>query len=623
MKKINSLKIILILILFSANFINAKTRWSSLHLIPDADLFGSGEFTLGIDGLIAMDTGGSVTFKPSIPIKMGISEWFNIEVGYSGGVNLGLKARLWGETGKIMPSISIGIHNTITNKEVGLFSVDSSLSYEMAINNITTDTSYKNLYPVEIFLAMGKTIDPIKMRLHFGVQSVPTSNYDKINLFAAVEKYFGYGLYASLEFFTRYNYKKGEEVLNPHLSAFVNWRFLKKHLELTVGVIDIGAIFFDEKGESNISLSPREELDFVNPGIWAGLKFHGRFGRMGKNSGFKSIEDRMRYQDEMLEKMAKQVDSLTIGLEGKSRELSVLKNSVDVFIDSVTHDPTKLSNIIFNKLITLKALYEAEPYEPRKVKQVVSEIRSYRDKAIVPLQRFLLDKETDRQVRIYSAQLLGEIGASSSVDILLDVLSTAEDPDIKIEILIALGKMKETRAMFLMEQLANSPNDAIAITAQEVLFRLSKETGASIRQGMDFRKDFDTKKDSLPEPIIESKSEPIVVPNESIIDTSMVDAEVQDTLSFDLEKEVSDSISPTTDTASDVSPEKEEITKDEKNNDTSKDEDVDKKDKKRDRRNKDKNSEKDDNKAEKPSDKDTEREEKRNKRKEADAQERI
>jgi hypothetical protein len=68
------------------------------------------------------------------------------------------------------------------------------------------------------------------------------------------------------------------------------------------------------------------------------------------------------------------------------------------------------------------------------------------------------------------------------------VLSQTQDPEIKIEILISLGKMKETRAEYVLEQLANDPIDEVAFTAQQVLGKLSKETGMKVPPDAKMRK---------------------------------------------------------------------------------------------------------------------------------------
>ncbi len=444
--------------------VTGKTRWSSLHIIPDADLFTSGEFTIGFDGFLAKDTSEQLVFKPTIPIKFGITEWVNIDLAYAGGMALGIKCRILGETAKAMPSVAIGVHNLFNHKEVSWFSIDSSQADEMA---------------GEIYLAMSKGVDAIKTRFHLGFQTIPTSKKDKANPYFAIEKYFGLGLYTSLEF-----YRRQKEF---HLSLFANWRILKKHLEISFGAVDLRSMFLDEKNKFSVSLSPFDASRFVKPGVWIGIRFHGAFG-LGSNKGFMSVEDRMRIQDETIESLVGEVDSLNVRMKESLLVLDEVREKMGLVLDSVINDPTRLENIIFDKLIALKSLYQEEPFDPHKVKLLKREIASFRDKAAPSLEKLLLEQQVDRYIRMYSAAMLGDIGNTASSDVLLNVLARTKDPDIKIEILIALGKLKETRAMYLLEQLANSPNDAIAITAQEVLLRLSEETGADITSGLKMRR---------------------------------------------------------------------------------------------------------------------------------------
>ena len=458
----NFYTLIFAICLLSISSISGKTRWSSLHIVPDADLFSAGEFTLGFDGFIAKDTSDKVKFKYSIPVRFGITEWVNLDVAYCGGMSVGIKGRILGETHVAMPSIAIGVHNLFNNKEANYFSVDSA-----------------DDMVGEVYLALSKSIDPIKTRFHLGIQSIPTSDNDKVNPYFAVEKYFGLGLYSSLEF-----YRRDREF---NISLFANWRVLNNYLEISFGAVDLKSMFFDENNKFAVSLAPSDPTKFLKPGFWIGIKFHGRFG-LGSNKGFMSVEDRMRMQDEQIEQLIEEYDSMSVKLDETLMALDDVKNKMGIIIDSVVNDPKRIENIVFDKLVTLKALYSSEPYDPDKVKLLIREIASYREKAVPTLEGLLVDTKTDRYIRMYSTAILGEIGNTASSDILLDMLAKTSDPDIRIEILIALGKMKETRAMYLMEQLANSPNDAIAITAQDVLLRLSKETGAEISSGLKMRR---------------------------------------------------------------------------------------------------------------------------------------
>ncbi len=450
-----------ILFAFAVFPVAAKTRWSSLHIVPDADLFASGEFALGFDGYVVKNYSDKMKFAYTVPIRFGITEWVNLDLAYCGGMSVGIKGRILGETNDFLPSLAIGVHNIFNHKEANYFLVDSADNIEG-----------------EVYLVFSKSVETIKTRLHAGIQSIPTSKSDKINPFFAVEKYFGLGFYSSLEF-----YRRDKSFI---LCLFANWRLLNDHLELSAGAVDLQSMFLNDDNKFSVSLEPTNPGRFAKPGVWIGLKFHGKFG-IGSTRGFMSAEDRMKKQDQTIEMLVEEYDSLKVKMNHTLTVLEDVRGKMGMLIDSVVNDPKRLENVILEKLITLKTLYTTEPYDPERVRLLTREIASFREKAVPTLEGILLDIKADRYLRTYSAVILGEIGNTASSDVLLDVLARTNDPDLKIEILIALGKMKETRAMYLMEQLANSPNDAIAITAQDVLLRLSKTTGAEISADLKMR----------------------------------------------------------------------------------------------------------------------------------------
>lgn len=416
---------------------------------------------MGFNGYIAKDIDEKVLFSYNFPVRFGISEWINFDLAYTSGISLGIKGRIWGETGKIMPSIAVGVHNLFTHKEASYFSVDSA-----------EDMSG------EIYVACSKNADRIKTRFHFGVQSIPALKSDLFNPFFAVEKYFGIGLYTALEF-----YRRQKEY---NIALFASWRIFKRRLQISAGAVDLKNMFLDKNNKFSISLTPPDSAAFIKPGIWVGVTYYARFG-LGKNAGFMTAEDRFRKQDAIIDSLVKEVDSLGVWIKETKGAVANIQGALHSLVDSIENDPSKMKNIILGKLVGLKNLYQSEPFEPDKVKFSIREIASYRDDAVPCLEEFLLDQKTDRYVRMYSAMLLGIIGNTGSSDVLLDVLAQSHDPDIQIEVLIALGKMKETRAIYLMEQLANSPHDAVALAAQEVLRQLSKETGAVISSDLNLR----------------------------------------------------------------------------------------------------------------------------------------
>lgn len=442
-----------------------------MQMVPDADLLGAGEFVLGFQGYFTQDTAAQSMFRQTYLGKLGITEWVNIHAGYAEGFTTGFKARLLGETHVFMPSLAVGARNVFSHREACIYGDEFSGDF----------TS-------EFYAALGKSIDPLKTRLHLGVQSMPTLEGEEFNPYFAVEKFFGVGLYATVEVFQRRR--------KYHFSTFATLRSPKNYLEFSVGAVDPLALFMSEAGDFSISLKPRPLDAFVSPGIWVGARFHAKMN-FRKAKAFQTLEDRLAEQDRTIRELSGRLDSLHHALKtaprsqkssGKQRELSLMeKYELESTSGGGGGAGDRLSATVTEKVMQLKSLYAANPFDPRKVKQLTGEIVSYRNRAIPVLRELIADPGSDRYVKLYSIMLLGEIGNSEASDVLLDVLAQTGDPDVKVEILIALGKMKETRAMYLIEQLANDPNDAVAITAQEVLLKLAEETGAEISPDLDMR----------------------------------------------------------------------------------------------------------------------------------------
>jgi hypothetical protein len=440
----------------------AKTRWSALHFVPDADLLQSGQFVFDGQGYYFSDTSGKAVVNPVFFVSLGIIEWVNLEAGYAGGPTIGFKARILGETKPWMPSLAIGAHNILTNKESGLFSVEK-------------DSGVAN----EFYLALGKSIEPLKMRIHLGLQTIPQSKTEQVNPYFGIEQYFGMGLYGSLEVFRR------KQEFHP--SLFVSWRLFKKQLEISAGAVRINRMFFDQNNQFKVSFGGKGTDEFVKPGIWFGLRYSFVLN-FAKTDAFRTIDDKVGNQNDKIKLLSLEMDSLKKLLGVNQRRMADVNHRLMLITDSMSSDKSRLKPMMLEKIVTLKTLYADEPFEPEKVKRLINEIVSMREDALPPLREILLDKKIDKRIRVISISLLGNIANSGASDILLDMLSQTQDSEIKIEILIALGKMRETRAEYVLEQLANDPVDEVAFTAQEVLHKLAKQTGMKISPDLKMRK---------------------------------------------------------------------------------------------------------------------------------------
>lgn len=423
-----------------------------------------GQYVIEGGGLLVADTSGKSMFNPAGSLRAGIIEWVNIEAGFSRGMNLGFKGRILGETGPIAPSLAIGARNIISNREAGLFH--------------TGDSSTDSTIASEFYIACAKSIDPIKMRLHVGIQTLPKTKSDVFDPFFGIEQYFGNGLYGTLEVFKR------KEKFHP--SLFVSWRFWGRHAEFSFGAVGINRLFFEDN-KFKFSLGSKGPDEFVKPGLWFGLRYIGLLGSgSGKKGAFMTIEDRVGQHEKSIEELRLQVDSLRKNLAESQKKMTQMKTSLSKLNDSLDSDKTRFKPVLLEKIIDLKNLYAEEPFEPERAKRLIREIAALGEDALPALREIMNDKRIDRNVRVLCITLLGEIGNSGASDVLLDILNQTQDPQIKIEILIALGKMKETRAEYVMEQLANDPVDEVAFTAQEVLQKLAKETG--IKVSPDFKR---------------------------------------------------------------------------------------------------------------------------------------
>jgi hypothetical protein len=170
-----------------------------------------------------------------------------------------------------------------------------------------------------------------------------------------------------------------------------------------------------------------------------------------------------------------------------------LTESVRGLADEATSDETQYRVIVLEKLVALKNLYEQEPFEPDQVKLALQGLTVHRDKIVPTLIEVALNKTEDTRIRTLATSTCGEIGSSAAADALIEILSQTYVPEIKIDALIALGKLKDVRAGFLIQQLTSDPNDAVAFTAMEVLQKLEKETGIPLSS---------VKPSSIPENII-------------------------------------------------------------------------------------------------------------------------
>ncbi|MBN1307623.1 MAG: hypothetical protein JXA18_06890 [Chitinispirillaceae bacterium] len=431
----------------------ALTRWSAVRLVPDADLLEGGTFVLDAQGYYFSDIIDGATVRPVGLVDFGIIEWINIEAGYTGGVTLGLKTRILGETKPWMPSLALGVRNIFSHREAWLFDRRPD---ELAN---------------EVYCVLGKSVETARLRFHIGIQSIPRNQRELFNPFGVIEKYFGSGVYVTAEVHRR------DRLVHP--SLFAAWRFWKRRIEISTGIVDIAGMFMSDDVPPNSPFYESSDSRFVRPGVWFGVRFRGGI-RIGRTDGLTGLESSLYEHSSSIEALRGEVDSLKRLLRGSSTRLENLDRSVARITDSSLTEEGRLRTLAEERLAVLSSLYEAEPFEPDAVNTAMTELIANRDRMLPALYEIINDPVRELRLRTLAVTALGEIGTQAAADVIIELLGASPGPEITIECLIALGKMKETRAVYLMQRLSNDPNDDVAFTAAEVLQKLEKETGVAV-----------------------------------------------------------------------------------------------------------------------------------------------
>ncbi|MBN1131357.1 MAG: HEAT repeat domain-containing protein [Chitinispirillaceae bacterium] len=437
-----------VLLLLTPCIVHGLTRWSSLQTVPDADFIESWNYVLDYQGYYFTADSADPVLKNIGQGRLGLSEWANVTLGYAGGFSLGLKAKVLSENASMRPSVAIGVHNILAHREDHLYGHDSAA------------------WSYEPFVAGGKTIEAIKLRLHFGVQTMPEVKKERVTWFAALEKYLGSSAYVAFE--AQYR----DEKVRP--SVFASVRLFKKHLQLAAGAVDFWGMY--RKNREPASGSP----PLVQPGFWLGVSFMGNMASPNSSGGFSSLEEQVEYQRNMIIAMKRDVDSIKRVFSTYTVVLDTLNKRFNLVADSALGATSgqRLQAFAMERLVKLNTLFARENIDAEQIKTLAREIVSYGDIMVPVLRQIVLDPQVERRVHIQAMTRLGQIGTAKAADAVIDILPQSQDPDVRIEGLIALGAMKDRRASYLIEQLAHDPHEAVAFTAAEVLQKLENRAPA-------------------------------------------------------------------------------------------------------------------------------------------------
>ena len=405
---------------------SAKTRWSAVQFIPNADVLAGGRFVADADLFWGLD---SFSLSSPVSVQMlhvGLSEWVNMDIGYADGLTMGFKASIVREVeASFVPTLTIGAQNLYTNREALYFGRERD-------------------YPAnEIYLAAAKSSEWAKLRVHLGMLSALSyeDSKDRFNPFVGIEKYFGQKLYMTAEFQRR----SGEYIL----SLFGVYRIVSDRIEFNIGIVDALGVSRDK------SLGPT----VIKPGLRAGLKAY--FGS-GYNTfeGMAGVEDRIDRHRDTISAYGRRLDSLEAEVRWSAQRIHALSG----FSNERREERAR----VMDELTMLRNMYDQESYDPELVRNTIEKITDRRKMFLPHLRVIITDPEIPLRIRTLAVSLVGEMKDNASANILISILGRLEEPPLKIETIIALGKMNDTRCGPTLKALRDDPDGGVAFTAAEV-----------------------------------------------------------------------------------------------------------------------------------------------------------
>jgi hypothetical protein len=388
-----------------------------------------GRLVADIDFAWSLDSFSNRNSKLGLPmsvqrVHLGLSEWVGVDLGYAGGFTMGAKACVVKDNPGLwyVPTLTLGFQNLYTSREAYYF--DRGGSYP------------KN----EFYIAAAKSSEWAKLRIHVGILSALSYWRDEANPFIGIEKYFGQGLYVTLE-----GQRRAGEFL---LSAFAVYRIAADRLELNAGVIDV-------PGKSVSGAEFRAFRRTLRLGIKANIG-------VGYNSldGLTGVEDRIDRLRSEVAAANKRADSIVADARWNADRIHELSN--------VTGDRKEERARVVDELSKLRNLYEQEPFDPELVKDMVERIRDRYDVYSPHLRVIITEQDADPRIRRLAVSLVGEMKDQPAANILMSILNRMEEPSLKIETIIALGKIKDPRCRQLLSALRRDPDGGVAFTAEEV-----------------------------------------------------------------------------------------------------------------------------------------------------------
>jgi hypothetical protein len=390
---------------------------------------------------------------PAVEIEGGIMNRVQVGAGYAGGPSLSLKAVIFndGDKWKHVPAVAIGFKDGLIPKEGQLFGVSDKDTLAAISNNV--------------YLAISKNLSPISSRLHAGVISSFAFESERVNPFWALETYIGGNLTICYEGFQRF-----EEL---HHLLTINFKIGDK-VKVGFGLTEVSSMFYQNGKTGFFMLGDSNTTGYKSPGFNFSFAFHRPLSAKGTEIG--GLEDELIKMRRTIDELSKKNAEMETKVAANEKHLKELEEDITLktcrIAPTLKMDYKALLEDNLSALVKMTA--EGELYEPEAAAYRMKRIVELKELAIPRITELIRNPKSTNRLISLCIQMIGQMGDKQSKHLLVRLLDYKES-SIKIEAIIALGKLSDKSVATDLQKALTDTDQSVVLAAKDVIARITGE----------------------------------------------------------------------------------------------------------------------------------------------------
>lgn len=443
--------------------ISAKLRYPLLLVTPSADILPSKQIGLTVNTNIFQyydptSESYSAWYKPSVEINSGLFNRIQLSAGYATAPTIQLKVQIFNDGAilKQMPALAVGGKDILGSKEGHLFGVTDS----------DTAASLANSF----FLAASKNIPLISSRIHMGAMGNMSIESELVNPFWALETYIGGTATISYEGFRRFG-------SFHHLVTF-GFRF-GDNIKFGFGLTEVSKMFRQNSQTGFFLTGDSTTSGYGTPGIHVSISYH-RF-LTASSYEIPGLEDEVARLRHSVSELGQKKQTIESKIATGEKQLKEMNATIDER-NKIIGQSGKLDHKILldEEFMALSRITANESLpDPEIVAARMKKIVSMKELALPKITDIVRNPKSTPALITICIQMMGQIGDKQSKHQLIRLLDYKESY-IKIESIIALGKLRDKSVISEIEKTIADTDPAVVMAANEVVARLRGEATDSV-----------------------------------------------------------------------------------------------------------------------------------------------